>query len=93
MEFVFCMRQSMSFMNGVILKLNFEKAYNKVKWSFLEQTLRMKGFSPEWRALINNFVSRVSVTINVNDDTGHYFQTMKGLRQATLYQPCYVTCG
>jgi hypothetical protein len=44
-------------MNGVILKLYFEKAYNKVKWSFLQQTLRIKGFSPEWRPLINDFVS------------------------------------
>jgi hypothetical protein len=30
-------------LNGVILKLDFEKAYDKVKWSFLQQTLRMKG--------------------------------------------------
>jgi hypothetical protein len=35
-------------LNGVILKIDFEKAYDKVKWSFLQQTLRMKGFSPEW---------------------------------------------
>jgi hypothetical protein len=28
-------------LNGVILKLDFEKAYDKVKWSFLHQTLRM----------------------------------------------------
>jgi hypothetical protein len=32
-------------MNGLILKINFEKAYDKAKWSFLLQTLRMKGFS------------------------------------------------
>jgi hypothetical protein len=31
-------------LNGVILKLDFEKAYDKVKWSFLQQTLRMKVF-------------------------------------------------
>jgi len=34
--------------NGVIFKIDFEKAYDKVKWSFLQQTLRMKGFSPKW---------------------------------------------
>jgi hypothetical protein len=27
--------------------LNSEKAYDKVKWTFLQQTLRMKGFAPE----------------------------------------------
>jgi hypothetical protein len=73
--------------NGVILKLDFEKAYDKVKWSFLQQTLRMKGFSPEWRALINDFMSGGSVAIRVNDDTGHYFQTRKGLRQGDPLSP------
>jgi hypothetical protein len=73
--------------NGVILKLDFEKAYNKVKWSFLQQTLRMKGCSPEWRALINDFVSGGSVAIRVNDDTGRYFQTQKGLRQGEPLPP------
>jgi hypothetical protein len=71
----------------VILKLDFEKAYDKVKWSFLQQTLRMKGFSPEWRALINDFVSGGSVAIRVNDDTGRYFQTRKGLRQGDPLSP------
>jgi hypothetical protein len=56
-----------------LLKLDFEKAYDKVKWSFLQQTLRMKGFSTEWRVLINSFVSRGSVAIKVNDDVGRYF--------------------
>jgi hypothetical protein len=33
--------------NGVILKLDFEKAYDKVKWSFLQQTIRVNFFSYE----------------------------------------------
>jgi hypothetical protein len=35
-------------MSGVVLKLDFEKAYNKVNWDFIFQTLRMKGFSMKW---------------------------------------------
>ena len=38
-------------LNGVIFKIDFEKAYDKVKWPFLFQVLKMKGFSQEWRAL------------------------------------------
>jgi hypothetical protein len=72
---------------GVILRLDFEKAYNKVKWSFLQQTLRMKGLSPKWHTLINDFVSGGSVAIRVNDDTGYYFQTRKGLRQGDPLSP------
>jgi hypothetical protein len=60
-------------LNGVILKLDFEKDYDKVKWSFLQQTMRMKGFWDELRALINSFVSRSSVAIKVNDDIGRCF--------------------
>ena len=67
-------------LNGVIFKIDFEKAYDKVKWPFLLQTLRMKGFSDEWCALIRNFVMGGSVAIKVNDDVGHYFQTKKGLK-------------
>jgi hypothetical protein len=74
-------------LNGVILKLDFEKAYDKVNWSFLQQTLRIKGFSLEWHALINNFVSGGSVAIRVNDDTGRYLQTRKGLRQGDPLSP------
>jgi mannosylglycoprotein endo-beta-mannosidase len=35
-------------MDGVLFKIDFEKAYDKVKWPFLQQVLRMKGFNPIW---------------------------------------------
>jgi hypothetical protein len=35
-------------MNGIILKLDFKKPYDKVNWEFLQQTIRMKGFSKKW---------------------------------------------
>jgi hypothetical protein len=34
--------------NGVILKIDFEKAYDKINWSFVQQALRMKGFTQKW---------------------------------------------
>jgi hypothetical protein len=67
-------------MDGVLFKIDFEKAYDKVKWSFLQQALRMKGFPPQWCEWIARFVQGGSVGIRVNDDIGHYFQTLKGLR-------------
>jgi hypothetical protein len=47
----------------------------------------MKGFSLYWLALINDFVFGGSVAIRVNDDTGRYFQTRKGLRQGDPLSP------
>ena len=74
-------------LDGVVFKIDFEKAYDKVKWSFLQQTLKMKGFSPKWCKWIESFVSGGSVGIKVNDDIGHYFQTKKGLRQGDPMSP------
>ena len=31
-------------MSGVLLKIDFENAFDKVKWPFLLQTLKMKKF-------------------------------------------------
>ena len=74
-------------LNGVVLKIDFEKAYDKVKWPFLQQTLRMKGFGSQWCKWVENFVTGGSVGIKINDDIGHYFQTKKGLRQGDPMSP------
>jgi len=74
-------------LDGMILKLDFEKAYDKVKWSFLQQTLIMKGFSPVWCRWIDQIVRGGSVNIKVNDDVGHFFQTKKGVRQGDPLSP------
>ena len=74
-------------LNGVILKIYFEMAYDKVKWSFLQQSLRMKWFSGRWCTWIENFVNGGIVGIQINDDIGHYFQTKNGLRQRDPMSP------
>jgi hypothetical protein len=73
--------------DGFMLKMNFEKDYNKIKWPFMQQTLCMKGFDPKWCQWIEHFISKGSVGIKVNEDIGHYFQTKKGLRQGDPLSP------
>lgn len=34
---------------GLVLKINFEKACDYVKWGFLEEVLLRKGFAYRWR--------------------------------------------
>ena len=74
-------------LDGVIFKVDFEKAYDKVKWTFLYQALCMKGFDEAWRRQVQSFTQKGSIGIKVNDDIGHYFQTHKGPRQGDPMSP------
>ena len=74
-------------MNGVILKLDFEKAYDKVKWPFLQQAMRMKGFSQKWCDWVQSIVSGGHVGVKVNDEIGPFFSTHKGLRKGDPLSP------
>jgi hypothetical protein len=44
-------------MNGILLKIYFKKANNKVNWSFLQQALRMKGFDHILCHQVNEYIS------------------------------------
>ena len=68
-------------------KIDFEKAYDKVKWDFLQQTLRIKGFSDVWCKWIEAFTKGGNVGIKVNDQIASYFQTKKGLQQGDPLSP------
>lgn len=65
----------------IVFKVYFKKAYCKIKWSFIQQTLSMKGFDEAWRKQVKSFTQKGCAGIKVSDIIGHYFQTLKGLRQ------------
>ena len=44
--------------DGVVFKVDFEKACDKVEWPFLQQALRMKGFDPTWRHQVESFTQK-----------------------------------
>jgi hypothetical protein len=66
--------------NGLIFKIIFEKTYDKINWSFVQQTLRMKDFSPTWCRWIASFIQGGHVGVKINDQVGQNFQTKKGVR-------------
>ncbi|RVX08577.1 hypothetical protein CK203_014299 [Vitis vinifera] len=51
---------------GVVLKIDFEKAYDHVSWDFLDHVLEKKGFSPRWRKWMRGCLSTVSFAVLVN---------------------------
>jgi mannosylglycoprotein endo-beta-mannosidase len=71
---------------GMIFKIDFEKAYDRVRWNFLEEVLQGKSFPQQWINWVMQIVKGGHVCINVNGTRGPYFRTMRGLRQG---DPCH----
>jgi hypothetical protein len=59
--------------NSTIFKIDFEKVYGNVSWSFVQQILRMKGFSPMWRRLVASFMEGGHVGTKINNIVGQNF--------------------
>jgi len=64
---------------GIILKLDYEKAYDRVNWNFLEEMLISRGFGHKWVEWIRSVVRDSSLRIRINDEDGPFFKTGKGL--------------
>jgi hypothetical protein len=74
-------------LRGVILKLDFEKANDKVQWGFVMEVLKRKNFPPKWLEWMKQIIEGVKIGININGNDGHFFNTYKGLRQGGPLSP------
>jgi hypothetical protein len=65
---------------GIIMKLDFEKTYDKVPWPFLMEVLERKRFPLKWIEWVQQALTGGRVGTNLNGEFGNYFRTFKGLR-------------
>jgi hypothetical protein len=71
----------------LILKVDFEKAYDSVEWSFLEYMLRRMGFVSKWIAWMKACVFGGSMSILVNESPTEEIDIKRGLKQGDLLAP------
>ena len=69
----------------MLLKLDLEKAYDRVRWDFLGDTLKAAGLSQAWVGRIMDCVSGPSMSILWNGEKSESFKPARGLRQG---DPC-----
>ncbi|GKV10568.1 hypothetical protein SLEP1_g21912 [Rubroshorea leprosula] len=67
--------------SSFVFKIDFEKAFDKVSWKFLDYMLERMGFDSKWRGWIQECLSTSRVSILVNGSTTNQFSVSQGLRQ------------
>ena len=72
---------------GIIFKIDYEKAYDRVNWDFLEEVLKSRNFSNKWVTWVNLLTRGGSVCVRINDNNSGYFGVGKGLRQGDPLSP------
>ncbi|GJW76620.1 RNA-directed DNA polymerase, eukaryota [Tanacetum coccineum] len=68
-------------------KVDFEKAYDSVRWDFLDDILNKFGFGHKWRGWIRSCLYSSRGSIVVNGSPTEEFQFFKGLKQGDPLSP------
>ncbi|GJU39538.1 RNA-directed DNA polymerase, eukaryota [Tanacetum coccineum] len=66
---------------SMIFKIDFERAYDSVRWDYLDDVLNNFGFGTKWRGWIQNCLHSSRGSILVNESPAGEFQFQKGLKQ------------
>lgn len=72
---------------GVVLKLNYEKAFDRVYLDFLEEFLDKRGFGSKWIWWIHIITHGGFVGVKLNNYESNFFLTGKVLRQGDPLSP------
>lgn len=75
----------------MLLKLDFEKAIDKLENPVILDTLRHKSFSDKWIAWINLVLSSGSSSVLLNGVPGRPFKCKRGVRQGDPCLPSFLS--
>ena len=72
---------------AILLKLDFEKSYDRVNWLFLKEVLLQKGFDIGVIHRLLQLVSGGQTAISINGEVGPFFRNIRGVCQGDPSSP------
>ena len=72
---------------GLMFLADFEKAFDKLEWSFLFQALEFFGFGDGFIAWVKTMYTEVKSCVLNNGHASEFFQLHRGLRQSCPFSP------
>lgn len=74
----------------LILKLDFEKAFDRIEHNFMLRIMERKGFSQKWLHWMNLIFASVKSVVLLNGVPGKVFHCKRGVRQGDLLSPSFL---
>ncbi|GAU37021.1 hypothetical protein TSUD_207270 [Trifolium subterraneum] len=71
----------------ILFKVDFERAYDTINWSFLERMMIKMGFAEGWLKWMRTCICQSSMSVLVNGSSTKDFNVFKGLRQGDPLSP------
>jgi hypothetical protein len=72
---------------GLLLLIDFEKAFDSISWVFLQNVLKLYNFGPDIQRWISCFYNNIKSCVYVNGQYSEWFEVKRGTRQGDPLSP------